>query len=101
MLADFGLVENPEVVSIAIGMILFIVSFKALMKFFKGDNKPVAVVVSLILGVIAAWRIYTTDLAYNEKFLFYVLIVLGVVILFALIIPFFRAAFKQWMRNTR
>lgn len=95
MLADYGIFESPETVAIALGLLLFIVAFVVLSRFFGKGNKTAAAMVGLILGGLASWKIYTTNLSYNEEYLFYAFVILAVAIVGAIIWPFIRS----WTRR--
>jgi hypothetical protein len=96
MFSDYEMFESPETVAIAIGLLVFIAALQLLKKSFGRDNTAIAAIVSLLLGILTSWKIYTSDFTYSESFLLYLFIILGLAVIWVIVLrPFFR----YWRRR--
>lgn len=90
-------VENPEVLVIAIGVLLFVIVFSVLqkMKVFGRRGKGISILVSLIIAVMGTWYFYKEDFFGWE-------VSLGVVLVLVVVALFLRilwAFVKSGKRN--
>lgn len=79
--------ENIEVVSVALGVLVFVVCFDLLKKRF--DKTP-AFIVALVIGVFLAWRIYAAPELVENGVFGLLLIALAVGVFFVIVRAFFR-----------
>lgn len=80
--------ENPEVVAIALGVLLLVLSYSVLYNLFKFE-KGIALLIGLILGAIAAYYTYKDFLNGSDSPLLAIavtLLVIGVIV--KIIMPF-------------
>lgn len=80
---EYSLVENPEVLAIAVGVLIFVILFEALTKIER--DRMTSIVVSLISGLIAGWWLYK-ERFYNWENALAILIYLAIAGIFLRII---------------
>ena len=87
-IADFFRFENPETLAVAIGVLIFVVSYFVLIRFFKA--KGMTLLISFIIALIVTWNLYKERFYEWETGLAIVLVIIVVVILFRIVRGFVR-----------
>jgi len=85
--------ENFEVVSIAVGLLVFVVCFDLLKRRF---DKGVSFIVALVIGLLLSWRIYSAPELIENGVFGWLLIALGVGVVFVIVRSFFRFGKHQF-----
>ena len=86
---DFLTVENQGVLAIGVFIIIFAVANYALVKFIR--NRGISLLISFLIGLIVAWKLYTERFYGWEGFLAFVLIVIAIAIFLKIFLAFFRS----------
>ncbi len=83
-------VENPEVLVVAIGVLLFVVAFSVFqkVKIFGREGRGISLLVSLIIAVIGTWYFYKEDFFGWEVSLGFVLFLAAMAILLRILWAF-------------
>lgn len=96
-ITDYFVLENPNVLPIAVGFLLFIIGFTVFDKYlFKRESKGIAIVGALILSFIGGWYLYRNQFIVQEKVLSLILFVVVVVIVIMIIRAFVKFVKKQF-----
>jgi len=80
-LTDYLVFENPGVVAIAIGVLLFVVTYTILSRFI--EDRGSTMVISIVLGIIGGWSLYTNNFFGWEENLIailFIIVVVGIVL---------------------
>jgi len=86
---DYLRFENPEIVVVAIGLLVFIVTFTVLQK--RSMDKGASAIVALVLGASTSWYLVKKGIIYNSEILSSVLIILSIAVLLVILRAFVRA----------
>ena len=83
---DYLTFQNPEVLAMCLGAILFIISFLVIQKFMR--NKLISMIISIIVGLLAGWNLYNNRFYDLERPLAFCLILAMIGVLVKLIFSF-------------
>lgn len=96
MAYEYLVFEHPEALAVGVFIILFIVSNYAIVKFIR--NKGIALIVSLLIAGIAAWKLYSERFYGWEGTLAFVLIAAVIVIIIKIFLSFFKGVRRGFGR---
>jgi len=86
-ISEFLQFENPEVLAIAIGVLLFIFTYSVLINRL---NKGVSLIIGLVVGLLAGWYLYQQRFFEWEYSLAVLLIIVVGAVVFKIARGFFR-----------
>ena len=85
---NFVSYENIEVVSIAVGVLVFVVCFDMLKRMM---DRNMSLIIALVIGIMLAWRIYNAPELITNAAFGILLIALAVGVGFVIVRAFFRS----------
>ena len=88
MVLEYLTFEHPESLAIGVFIIIFAVANYALVKFIR--NRGTSLLISFLIGLIVAWKLYTERFYGWEGTLAFVLIVIAIAIFLKIFLAFFR-----------
>jgi len=81
-LTDYLVFENPGVVAIAIGVLVFVVVYTVLSRFIQ--DRGSTMIISLVLGLIGGWSLYVNNFFGGEEenliAILFIIVVVGIVL---------------------
>jgi len=97
--ADYLLFENPNVLVFVVGVLLFVFLSYVMKKFFRNENKGVAIIVAFVVSIIASWRLYIERFYGWEGTLIVVIYVLFGALILKMLWGFMRGSKRYFFRS--
>ena len=96
-ITDYLVFENPGVVAVAIGVLVFVVVYTVLSRFI--EDRGSTMVISIVFGIIGGWSLYANNFfGWEENLIAILLIVVVVGIVLRILWAFIRGTGHHFRR---